>query len=41
MEEQVNRAELCWVLKMMSDFSFRSADNMAELMCMLDKKNKI
>ena len=33
-EEQVIRAELWWVLKMVeSDFSFKSADNMVKLLC--------
>ena len=41
-EEQVIRAELWWVLKMVeSDFSFKSADNMVKLLCLMDKDSKI
>ena len=41
-EEQVIRAELCWVLKLVeSDFSFKSADNMVKLLCLMDKDSKI
>ena len=35
LEEQVIRAELLWVLKMVeSDFSFKSAENMVRLLCL-------
>ena len=42
LEEEVIRAELWWVLKMVeSDFSFKSADNMVKLLCLMDKDSKI
>ena len=41
-EQQVIKAELIWLLKMVqSDFSFRSADNMVEMLRLLDKEDKI
>ena len=41
-EEQVIRAELRWVLKLVeSDFSFQSAENMVKLLCLMDKDSKI
>ena len=40
LEEQVIRAELLWVLKMVeSDFSFKSAENMVRLLCLMDEGN--
>ena len=42
LEEQVIRAELLWVLKMVeSDFSFKSAENMVRLLCLMDEGNQI
>ena len=41
-EEEVIRAELYWLLKMVqSDFSFKSADNMVDMLRLLDKESKI
>ena len=41
-EEEVIRAELYWFLKMVqSDFSFKSADNMVDMLRLLDKESKI
>ena len=40
-EQQVIRAELRWVLKMVEpDFSFNSAENMVKLLCLRDKDSK-
>ena len=42
LEEEVIRAELRWVLKMVeSDFSFKSAENMVRLLCLMDEGNQI
>ena len=42
LEEEVIRAELRWVLKMVeSDYSFNSAENMVKLLCQMDKHSKI
>ena len=42
LEEEVIRAELRWVLKMVeSDYSFNSAENMVKLLCLMDKHSKI
>ena len=42
LEEEVIRAELRWVLKMVeSDYSFNSAENMVKLLCQMDKLSKI
>ena len=41
LEEQLIRAELRWVLKMVEpDFSFNSAENMVKLLCLRDKDSK-
>ena len=41
LEEEVIRAELRWVLKMVeSDYSFNSAENMVKLLCLMDKDTK-
>ena len=41
-EEQVIKAELLWLLKMMeSGFSFNSAENMVPLICQMDPESKI
>ena len=42
LEEQVIRAELQWVLKLVeSDFSFNSAEDMVKLLCLMDKHGRI
>ena len=42
LEEEVIRAELRWVLKMVeSDYSFNSAENMVKLLCLMDELSKI
>ena len=42
LEEEVIRAELRWVLKMVeSDYSFNSAENMVKLLCLMDEHSKI
>ena len=42
LEEEVIRAELRWVLKMVeSDYSFNSAENMVKLLCLMDKHSRI
>ena len=42
LEEEVIRAELRWVLKMVEpDYSFNSAENMVKLLCLMDELSKI
>ena len=42
LEEEVIRAELRWVLKMVkSDYSYNSAENMVKLLCLMDELSKI
>ena len=42
LEEEVIRAELEWVLKMVeSDYSFNSAENMVKLLCLMEENSKI
>ena len=42
LDEQVIRAELRWVLKMVdSGYSFKSAENIPQLLSLMDKESKI